>query len=85
MDRYTKIPIDDITTTPETDGFYELRAGRYWAVTDNDEVLIYDGFAYQCNNSKEIMERIIKNDAHPGTKVVLIEHAWCKHNCNDYA
>ena len=81
---FTFVKIEDIQKIPEKGGFYELVKNRWWAVTENDEVLFYKG-SKQCNPDKTISEHLLKTiKDYPADRVVFIENAFCSHDCNDY-
>jgi len=77
----TKVPISEATKVPKLDGFYNLIANRYWAVTD-DDCLLFNGTSPQCNSNESIVQRFAVRYA--ATKVVFIEAVWIPHDCNDY-
>jgi hypothetical protein len=81
---FTKTPIDQVTTMPGNREFIHVMRDRYWAVTEDNCILRYKGHSYQCNGNKEIVERIIVADGHPGVKVVFLPLVFFPHNCSDY-
>jgi hypothetical protein len=81
---FTKIKIEGVCKTPTTSGPWELIADRFWAVTEDDSILLYKGRSRQCNPNKEIVDKIISGAEHPGVKVVYLDRVWFKHNCSDY-
>ena len=59
---------------------------RWWAVTENDEVLFFDGyFSPQCNLVESIVERLGSGFDAPDTAPKFIEMAFLPHRCSDYA
>lgn len=51
--------------------------GRWWAVTDNNEVLFFDGYySPQCNSNEAIVSRIGCGFGAPPTKPVYIPMAF---------
>ena len=68
MDRVTKIPIEEATTPREGARVYK---DRYWTVLD-ECILLYDGFAPQCNPNKDIAELVGKK-LYPNSDIRFIE------------
>jgi hypothetical protein len=55
-------------------------------VTENDEVLFFDGyFSPQCNLVESIVERLGSGFDAPDTAPKFIEMAFLPHRCSDYA
>lgn len=82
--RYTKIPINKVNGSPEKSGFYHLIRESYWAVSDDDCILMFNGTSPQCNKHKSIVERIIEQVRSPATKIEYLAEVFLPHNCNDY-
>ena len=54
---------------------------RWWAVTEDGCVLFYKAYySPQCNQSKQMVERI-----RPDLNPVYVEVAFVPHDCSDYA
>ena len=82
--KFKRIPVSEATKTPTKDGEYELHCDMWWAVTENDEILIYRGFSRQCNTHKSIVEQVISSESHPGVKAEFLPAVWLNHKCSDY-
>lgn len=55
---------------------------RWWSVTENDEVLFFDGYGSpQCNECKSIAERIGKGFDAPPTHPRFFEMTFIPHRC----
>jgi hypothetical protein len=81
---FTKTPIAQATTLPETGEFIHVMRDRYWAVTDDDCILTYKEHSHQCNANEGIVQRLIMADWHPGVKVVFLTRVFFPHNCHYY-
>ena len=73
MDKYTKIPVDEIQN-PRGKGVVQILEDRWWVVTPQNEILLYRGYTPQCNQNKSIVEMIVKK--HPNCTVQFIELAF---------
>lgn len=81
--RWILVPVADLTT-PKPGRI--CKGPRWWAVTENDEVLFFDRYTSpQCNTSKEIAARLGKGFDAPLTTPRFIEMAFVPHRCSDYA
>lgn len=81
--RWIVAPVADITTPRPGRICY---GPRWWAVTENDEVLFFDRYGSpQCNINKAIVERLGKWFDAPATTPKFIEMAFLPHRCSDYA
>ena len=85
MREFTKIPISEAIKIPGN-GFHNHLVNRYWAVTDNDEILILAKYgSAQCNEHKEIVQGLVdRAKDYPATKVVFLESVWLSHDCSNY-
>lgn len=72
-----KIPISEATQQPTKDGSYDLLANRYWQVVD-DCILLYRGFAAQCNANESISKRLAGDVG----EVRFLERVWLPHKCD---
>ena len=72
-----KVPMETITNP--TASVVRVIRNHWWAVTDNNEVLIYKKHSLQCNSNKSIMEHM----AHEGTHPVLIPLAFVSYDDRD--
>lgn len=72
-----KIPLVKAATEPTTGGNYQLITNRYWQVVDSC-ILLYRGFAPQCNSSKDICERLSGGIG----QVKFLEKVWLHHECD---
>lgn len=78
MDKgFKKIPIRSATALPK-EGIFEVVSGYWWAVTEDDCILIYDGFSRQCNRDKRVVDYLIKNTDHPGVVAKYIETVYLR-------
>ena len=80
--RWILVPVSDITTPKQGRLVY---GPRWWAVTENDEVLFFDTYVSpQCNSNKQIVERLGKGFDAPITEPRFIEVSFIPHRCSDY-
>jgi hypothetical protein len=77
-ERYKRVPMAEITTPPS--GTVMVYKDHWWAVTENDEVLLWDGHSPQCNVNKSIVERLSPEGCRP----VFIPVAFKRINPSDY-
>ena len=57
---------------------------RWWAVTDNDEVLFFKSYhSPQCNIHKGIVDRLGMGYGAPPTTPRYLEMTFLPHSCND--
>ena len=83
--KFKKVPILDVLKTPSKNGFYELITGSFWAVTDDDCILLFGkGESRQCNTSKKIAECMIKGENYPAKEVIFLDKVWLPHDCSGY-
>jgi hypothetical protein len=78
-DRYKRVPLAEITTPP--DGTVMVYKDHWWAMTENDEVLFYEGKFAQCNIDRRVVEHVMPE----GCKAVLVPIAFKRINISDYA
>lgn len=83
--KFIRFKIDDVTRLPNEDGFYQIMSSRYWAVTEQNEILQAKGASFQCNTNKALVERLISFENHPGVSIKFIERVYLPHDCSDYA
>lgn len=82
LGRWILVPVADLTTPK---GGRLCMANRWWAVTENDEVLFFDTYCSpQCNPNRSIVERLGKGFDAPSTTPRFIELAYIPHRCSDY-
>lgn len=80
--RWIKVPVSDLITPKPGRLCY---GPRWWAVTENDEVLFFDDYGSpQCNRAESIVERLGKGFDAPLTTPRFIEVAFVPHRCSDY-
>ncbi|QGH72716.1 MAG: hypothetical protein [Podoviridae sp. ctQNx1] len=80
--RWIFAPMDDITTPKNG---RTCCCNRWWAVTENNEVMFFHGYhAPQCNERKDLAERLVHSHNEPPAKTVFIEVAYIPHECSDY-
>ena len=75
-EKFTKIPIAEIIKIPNDGETVQLYKNRWWAVTEDDCILLFKEHSYQCNTNINIMERVLQSKTHPGVKVQFIETAY---------
>ena len=83
--KFIRFKIEDVTHPPFVDGHFEILTNRFWAVTNEGEILQARGASYQCNKVRELVDRLVSFEKHPATHVVFLEIVYVPHNCNDYA
>lgn len=83
-EKFAKIPIAEAVAVPERGGTYQIYKNYYWAVTDDNELLVYRGFSVQANSNCKIVEHLIAGPDHPGKRVEFVETVFLPHNCRDY-
>lgn len=73
-------PLEDIATPKPGRICY---GPRWWAVTENDEVLFFKSYSSpQCNQSKDLVKRLGKGfDAPITTTPKFIEMSFLPHSC----
>lgn len=76
LDKCEKIPLAKATAEPDKEGSYDLLANRYWQVVD-DCILLYMGFAPQCNSNQSIAERLAGGVG----EVKFLPRVWLEHAC----
>lgn len=81
--KFTYIKIEDAIAEPTEDDFYYLMTDRFWA-TDGEHIFRYRGASYQCNTNKNVVEKVVKGESHPGTHVIFLKKVWMKHDCRDF-
>ena len=81
---FTKIPIEEVLQPPAKEGCFDVLKDRYWGVTNDGCILLYKGYARQCNSSKEIAEKVCGITNHPATSVRFIKTAYLPHDCSLY-
>lgn len=76
--KFVKIPIDEVTKTPTVGGTYKLIVNNYWAVTDDNCVLVLNNISNQCNPNQKIVELVVSKEEYPANRVLFIPQAWIK-------
>lgn len=82
-ERFKKVPIDKATKMPGN-GFWEVFKNKYWAVTEDNCILLFRGRHPQCNANEKLVESAVKNKEHPATKIIFLSYVFLHHDCNDY-
>ncbi len=77
LDRCKRIPLAEAAAEPSGSGYYELLADRYWQVIDGC-ILMFDGWAPQCNSSESITKRLTGDVG----EVRFLPRVWLKHSCD---
>jgi hypothetical protein len=81
--KWILVPVSDITTPQPGRIVY---GPRWWAVTDDDEVLFFQRYTSpQCNADKAIVEHLTKNYNGIKTTARFLPLAYLPHRCSDYA
>lgn len=73
------VPISEIIKP--ISGLNDCYKDHWWAVTEQDEVLLYKEHHPQCNINKQMVERIFPYE---GCRAVLIPYAFVKVRISDY-
>lgn len=60
VDKCIKLKISDFDHMPEESGSYDIMLNKYWIVTEDECVLLYNGYSFQCNDHEQIVESILK-------------------------
>ena len=82
---FIKISRAEVTTVPTKSGFYDLIVNNWWAVTEDDCILLYGkSRSRQCNSNKSIADHFVKIETHPATKAMLLKTVFLPHDCGDY-
>lgn len=80
--RWIFVPVSDLMTPKAGRLCY---GPRWWAVTENDEVLFFDSYGSpQCNISESIVKGLGKGFDAPETTTKFIWMAFVPHRCSDY-
>ena len=81
--KWIKVPVSDITTPKAGRIVY---GARWWAVTDNDEVLFYESYCSpQCNPNKAVVDHVLNRESDmPKTTPRYFEFTFLPHDCRDY-
>ena len=74
--KFTKIPISQVTIVPDKSGNYTLIKNYWWAVTEDDCILIYKKFSKQCNANEEVVKHIVACENYPKSKAVFLENVF---------
>ena len=82
--QYQKVPLSTATKVPEKTGFYCLIREHWWAVTEDDCILLFDGHSPQCNRDKRIVDRLLKHKNQLAVEVKYIPEVFLPHDCQDY-
>ena len=72
-DSFTRIPLNDLLRIPSKDGHYEVVINHWWALDENENVLIFRKMSLQCNAKESISKRIITGKTHPGVEVRFVK------------
>lgn len=81
MEQYIKVKVDDITS-PLGKDVIQVLEDRYWIITPDDEVLLYQGYSPQCNRNKAIVERMMHR--HRGCTVRHLPVAFVPWDTSDH-
>ena len=71
-DSFTRIPLNDLIKIPIKDGLYEVVINHWWALDENENVLIFRKMSLQCNAKESISKRVMGGKTHPGVEVVML-------------
>lgn len=80
LNQFSKIPIEKASQSPEKSGLYQLIKNHYWIATENNEILLYNKFAPQCNSNKSIVEYMLEK-RYKGCHIEILENVYIKHRC----
>jgi len=69
---FKKMTIKKATEVPERSGTYEIMAGFWWSISEDNCLLFYRGQHKQCNKDKHLVGRITDKSEHPGVRVEYI-------------
>ena len=61
---------------PKTTGLYQIYVDKYWIVTEDNCIMLYNNSSYQCNSSEKIAKQFLKN--YPNCLVKLIPILYFK-------
>lgn len=83
-EHYKRIPIAEVTSAEKPGPLWSYK-DAWWAVDENDCVLIYVGArgrhnSPQCNTNKAIVERLGPG----GTRPVFLPWAWLRFDLSEY-
>jgi len=78
-EKFIRVPVESIADVPHQDGYYQCLTNRWWVVVDGC-ILIYKGFSPQCNETKDIADRMA---VARGGAVEFIKRAFIKHHCDN--
>lgn len=84
--RFKKVPVAEITSPQKAGPLWPYK-DHWWAVTDDDCVLIYvhrGSNSPQCNTNRAIVERLMTSYAEP-TAPRLLPWAYLKFSLDEYA
>lgn len=83
--KWTFIPKLKATTMPKQGGVYEIYRGFWWALTKDEEIILFRQYGSpQCNMVKSITERIMECKGHPGTHAEQLDAVFLQHDCGEY-
>ncbi len=81
---FTKIPVDEVSKVPEKGGFYDVIKKHWWCIDKDKNILLYQGFARQCNSNSKIARVFIDREKHPAVEIMYLETVFLPHKCEDY-
>ncbi len=84
--RFKKVPLAEITSAEQRVGFLRVIKDHWWAVTEDDCVLIYTHRGCntpQCNVNRAIVERVLCPQLQHGVK--FLPFAYLPIDPRDYA
>lgn len=79
IDHCVKIPLSKVLEI-EDGAVVQCFRDRYWTVTANREILLYQGHSPQCNSNKEIATNI-NNKLYPDCTVEFIHMLFLPYDC----
>lgn len=73
---YQRIPVEQ-AKQPAHSGTWEVYLNYWWAVTENNEILVWRGVAPACNMDQKLVEGLLPKEAN---RAVQIEAVYLRHN-----
>jgi len=70
--KFTKIPVNKITSIPRSGSGVIIKRDHYWYLTDDKCVLCYGKSSFQCNPNKELVESMAKSVNYPYEGAVVL-------------
>lgn len=79
-------PLGKIANEPSKSGMYRLICNSYWVVNDQEQIPVFRNCSLQSNDSKEIVESLIKSGIYGNVAVraVFLAKAWLPIRIDDY-